>query len=120
MERPETPLLAPTWIEYDLDSLLRFDEIAAEPVEIRYSPRPGAGDPEFPLSRLLGILRGRLSAAEYGENPNHPRIRNDLDELGRRIGNLGRRNEHSLRGYQQGRAKAVGLAFAGSRLSDPI
>lgn len=111
MERPENPL-APTWIEYDRDSFLRFDEIAAEPVEIRYSPLPGAGDPEFPLSRLLGILRGRLSAAEHGENPNDPRIRDDLDDLGRQIGNLGRRNEHSLRGYQQDERRLVGLAFA--------
>lgn len=112
MERPENPL-SQTWMEYDLDSFARFDDLADAGVEIRYSPLPDRSDPDSTLSRLLGILRGRLSAAEHGENtPNEPRIRDDLDDLGRRIGNLSRRHEHSLRSYRQDDRTLVGLPFA--------
>jgi hypothetical protein len=111
MERPENPL-SDDWMTYDLDSFVRFDELANNDVEIRYSPLPnGEGDPG-PVSRLLGILRGRLSAAEHGEDtPTAPKIRDDLDDLGLRIGNLSRRHEHALRRYRQDALTLPGLAF---------
>jgi len=111
MERPANPL-SQTWTEYDRDSFARFDELAAAPVEIRYSPLPSASEPDATMSLLLGILRGRLTAAEYGENPNGPRIRDDLGDLGQRIGNLARRYEHSVRGYKQDDQALPGLALA--------
>lgn len=111
MERPDDPM-GRGWMEYDLDSFARFDELADLPVEVRYSPLPERGEPDATLNRLIGILRGRLTAAEYGEDPNGPQIRNDLDDLGRRIGNLSERHGHSVRAYRHDERTLVGLAVA--------
>jgi hypothetical protein len=115
LERPDDPR-DPGWMEYELDSLAGFDEVAARiptPESIGWPSLAGNDINPGPLSRLLGILRGRLRAAEFGEDApgNAPLIREDLSDLGRRIANLSSEHDHSVRQHQQDALTLPGLAF---------
>jgi hypothetical protein len=110
---PPDDVASEEWMSYDLDSFARFDELANNDLAVAYPSLPDDTPDPGPLSRLLGILRGRLHAAEYGEDGsiNDPKIRDDLGDTGRRIGNLARRHEHSLGRYRQDGRTLPGLAF---------
>lgn len=115
-------------IRYDLDSFARFDELADADMQIGYPVLPRDEDDPGPVRDLIVILRGRLRAAEYGEDgsPNDPQIRDDLGDLGRDISNLSERHGHALRRYRQEARTLPGMAFArlvyfGSDLNpDPV
>jgi hypothetical protein len=116
------------WTRYELDSFANFDTLANADREIGYPILPRDDIDPGPISRLLGIIRGRLSAAQYGEdgNINAPPIRNDLGDLARRIGNLSERHRASLQRYRQEARTLPGMAYArlvyfGSDLvADPV
>jgi hypothetical protein len=115
-------------IRYDLDSFARLDELADADLQIGYPTVPGDSDDPGPVGDLLIILRGRLRAAQYGEDadPNAEPIRDDLGDLARRISNLTERHEHAVRRYRQEARTLPGMAFArlvhfGSDLNpDPV
>lgn len=111
MEEPD--LGSPERMRYDLDSFAGFDRLAASDHAIGYPLLPGRNDDPGPLPRLLGILRGRLRAAEYGEDAeaNAEPIRRDLDDLGRRIRNLAETHRASVQRYQQEARTLAGVAF---------
>lgn len=115
--------------KYDLDSFANFDRLAETDAQIGYPTIPRDSDDPANLSTLLIILRGRLRAAEYGEGArgfNAERIRDDLKDLGRRIGNLGERRRASVQRYRQESRTLPGMAYArlvyfGSDLvADPV
>ncbi len=113
---------------YDLDSFARFDELTDADTEIAYPTLPSDQDDPGPMGDLFVILRGRLRAAEYGEDAsgNDPQVRDDLGDLARRIGNLAQEHGHALRRYRLEARTLPGLAFArlvhfGSDLNpDPV
>jgi hypothetical protein len=129
MEQPDPRTHAYT--SWDLDSFARFDDLVERDarLQIGYPTLPDdEGDPGI-ISRLLQILRGRLRAAEYGEEASGldpPLLRSDLGDLGRRIGNLGERYRASIQRYRQESRTLSGIAFArlvyfGSDLvADPV
>ena len=115
--------------KYELDSFANFDRLAAAGVAIGYPTIPRDNDDPGNLSTLLVILRGRLRAAEYGKDAsgfNAERIRDDLDDLGRRIGNLGERQRAAVQRYRQQSRTLPGMGYArlvyfGSELvADPV
>jgi hypothetical protein len=113
MERPHAA--SHDRARYDLDSFARFDELEAMDVSIGFPTLPDdavRADPGT-LPDLFVILRGRLHAAEHGEDAsfNAPRIRDDLDDLGRRIGNLTQRAAYALRRYRQEARTLPGVAY---------
>lgn len=115
---------------YDLDSFAKFDRLAAEDAALRigYPVVPGDHDNPGSVSNLLGILRGRFRAAEYGEDAGiqAEQIRKDLGDLARRISNLGERHRASLQRYQQESRTLPGLAygrlgyFGSDLVADPV
>jgi hypothetical protein len=88
---------------YDLDSFARFDELTDSDFEIAYPTLPSDQDDPGPMGDLFVILRGRLRAAEYGEDApgDGSQIREDLGDLARRIGNLAQ--EHGC--HRDGRGR---------------
>ena len=67
LEKPDERTHAYT--AWDLDSFARFDDLVErdKTAEIGYPLLPDAASSPGVVSRLLQILRGRLQAAEYGE-----------------------------------------------------
>jgi len=127
MERPDPASHARA--EYDLDSFANFDRLAEADAQIGYTTIPSDSHDPGNVSTLLIILRGRLRAAEYGDDApgvNAQRIRDDLDDLGRRIGNLGERERAAVQRYRQDSRTLSGMAYArlayfGSALvADPV
>jgi hypothetical protein len=126
MERPD--IGSHLRLRYDLDSFASFDEQADADTQIGYSLMPGANDDPGPMRNLIPILRGRLRAAQFGEDadPNADPIREDLGDIGRRINNLAERHDHAVRRYRQEAHTLPGMAFArlvyfGSELNpDPV
>lgn len=113
MERPDER--SHEWIHYDLDSFARFDELANAELVLGFPTLPDDQLDPGHDGQLLGILRGRLRAAEYGEDASElaeARIRDDLRDLARRIGNLGEQRAHALRRYRQQSRNLPGVAFA--------
>jgi hypothetical protein len=110
---PPDEVRSDAWMTYDLDSFARFDELANAELRIAYPSMPDNSGNPGPVSDLLVILRGRLFAAECGEDGsiNAPKIRNDLDDVGREIGNLARRYESARGRYRQDVRTLPGLAF---------
>lgn len=53
---------------WQLNSFANFDRLADQDFLIGYPTLPKADDDPGPVSSLLIILRGRLRAAEYGED----------------------------------------------------
>jgi len=115
--------------KYDLESFANFDRLADADVHVGCATIPSDSDDPGNLSTLLIILRGRMRAAEYGEDApgfNAERIRDDLGDLGRRIGNLGERHRAFLQRYRQESRTLPGMAYArlvyfGSNLvADPV
>jgi hypothetical protein len=114
MTKPSDPASDPeAWTRYELDSFAHFDELARRDLALGYPLLPHNSQDSGPFPRLMGILRGRLHAAEYGEDGpiNVPKIRNDLDDIGQRIGNLSARESHAVRRYRQEALTLPGLAF---------
>jgi hypothetical protein len=126
MERPAAA--AHARMRYDLDSFARFDELVKADMQIGYPILPTDDEDPGPVRELLIILRGRLRAAEYGEDSGGDAepIREDLGDIGRRIGNLSQEAAHALRRYRQEARTLPGMAFArlayfGSDLNpDPV
>lgn len=114
MKRPDD--LSHAFMEWELGSFAGFDDAVERDATLQIGFPAVPSDRVDPgvVSRLLQILRGRLRAAEYGEEGsiNEPRIRDDLDDLGRRIGRLGDRHQHALRRYRQEARTLPGLATA--------
>lgn len=114
MERPDERTHAYT--AWDLDSFARFDDLVERDrdLEIGYPLLPDGASAPGVVPQLLQILRGRLREAEYGEDAsiNDPKIRHDLGEFGRRIGNIGERQRASVQQYLQDSRTLPGLAFA--------
>src|SRR5262249_8636841 len=115
MERPDPR--THEYMEWDLDSFARFDDLVERDVdsEIGYPTLPEQRGEPGVVGHLLQILRGRLRAAEYGEDPpgiNPPLIRDDLGDTGRRIGNLGERHRALIQRYAQESHTLPGLAYA--------
>jgi hypothetical protein len=105
---------SPARSRYDLDSFAGFDRLVDEDIQIGYPTVPkDDGDPG-PVSRLLIILRGRLSAAQFGEDGpiDGENRRPELDDLVRRGSNLDERLGHSLRRYRQESRTLPGVAYA--------
>jgi len=102
------------WTSYDLDSFASFDKVASADLQIGYPVLPRDDEDPGPVSKLLQILRGRLRTAEYGKeaSTSPEQIRDDLEEIGRRIGNLGSRARASLQRYRQDSRTLPGIAFA--------
>jgi hypothetical protein len=99
---------------YDLDSFASFDRLSEADHPLGYPILPRDNDDPGPVSKLLVILRGRFNAAVYGEDAGikAPQIRDDFDDLGRRIGNLGERQRASLQRYRQESQTLPGMAYA--------
>jgi hypothetical protein len=101
------------YTRYDLASFARFDELVNVPVDVRYAPLPNGASEDDPVGTLLIILRGRLLAAQHGEDtPNGLLIRDDLGDFGRRIGNLSRKHEHVVREHRQNERTLPMLGYA--------
>lgn len=99
---------------YDLDSFANFDRLADADHPTGYPVIPRDNEDPEPVSKLLAILRGRFRAAVFGEDAGieaEP-TRGDLDDLGRRIGNLGERQRASLQRYRQEARTLPGMAYA--------
>lgn len=111
MERPNH--LSEMRVRYDFDSFANLDRLAVADLDIGYPVLPRDGDDPGPVSRLLIILRGRLRAAEYGEDApgNASKLRDDLEDVGRRIGNLQSRHDAALQSYSQKSRTLPGLAY---------
>ena len=109
----EPPHAASDRWRYDLDSFANFDRIAEGNHAIGYPIVPKDDDDPGPTSRLIQILRGRFRAAEYGEDAgiNDPQVREDLDDLGTRIGNLGERHRESVQRYRLHSRTLAGTAW---------
>jgi hypothetical protein len=113
---------------YDLDSFARFNELVDRDIDIGYPTLPSEQDDPGPMGDLFVILRGRLRAAEYGEDAsaNDPQVREDLGDLARRISNLAQEHSYALRRYRQEARTLPSLAFGrlahfGSDLNpDPV
>lgn len=126
MEQPDPASHARA--RYDLDSFAKFDQLADADNTLAYPVIPQNGGDPGQVSRLLGILRGRLRAAEYGEDTGikAERIRDDLGDLSRRIGRLGERHRVWAQRYRQESRTLPGVAYArlvyfGSGLvADPV
>lgn len=109
-------------------SFARFDRLADAHTAVAFPPLPRGDKDPGPVSDLLSILRHRLKAAEYGEDAgiNAQRVRDDLDDLGRRIGNLGERHRVSVQRYWQDARTLPGLAyvrvvhFGSDLVADPV
>ena len=99
---------------YVLHSFANFDRLADANHATRYPVIPRGDDDLAPISKLLGILRGRFKVATLGEDAgiNADPIRDDLDDLGRRIGNLGERHRTSLQRYRQEARTLPWMAYA--------
>jgi hypothetical protein len=114
MERPD--YRTHDYMVWELDSFAGFDDLVERDatLQIGYPAVPSDRDDPGIVSRLVQILRGRLRAAEYGEDAssNDPRIRDDLGDLGTRMGNLVRGYEHALTRYRQEARTLPGLAIA--------
>jgi hypothetical protein len=110
------------------DSFASFDRQADADAHIGYPVMPSDHDDPGPVGALVPILRGRLRAAQYGEDagPSVDLIRDDLGDIGRQINHLAERHEHSVRRYRQEARTLPGMAFArlvyfGSDLNpDPV
>lgn len=104
---------------YDLDSFAHFDELVRVDSGIGYPALPRDGIDPGPVGTLLVILRGRLNAAQYGEDGNPTRDENrrpDLDDLVTAVHNLEERRQHALRAFRQESRTLPGLAHARLRL----
>lgn len=112
MERPPPP--SHERLRYDLDSFARFDELVDADEQIGYPTVARDEDAPGPVRDLIIILRGRLRAAQYGEDgdPNGEPIRDDLGDIGRKLGNLDERYGHAIRRYRQEARTLPGMAFA--------
>jgi hypothetical protein len=99
---------------YELDSFANFDRLAADESGIGYPTVPKDNDDPGPVATLLIIMRGRLRAAAFGEDAgiNAPQIRNDLDDVARRIANLAERHRASAQRYRHESRTLPGLAYA--------
>jgi hypothetical protein len=105
---------SPARARYDLDSFAAFDQLVDRDIEIGYPTVPkDDGDPGQ-VSMLLVIVRGRLRAAQFGEDGpiEGENRRPDLDDLVRRASNLGERLDHSLRRYRHESRTLPGVAYA--------
>jgi hypothetical protein len=113
MEQPDRA--SHGYTTWDLDSFARFDGLVErdKTLEIGYPLMPEDDYAPGVVSHLLLILRGRLQAAEYGEDVLRldRKLREDLGDVGRRIGNLGARYEHALRRFRQEARTLPGLAY---------
>ena len=101
------------WTHYAYDSFAGFDELAEADMAIAYPTLPQDDIDPGPVGDLLGILRGRLRAAEYGEDAvgDAAKIRDDLADLRLRVRNLAERRSHALRRYQYEARTLPGVAF---------
>jgi hypothetical protein len=106
-----------------------FDELVEADIGIAYPTLPNDKVDPGPLGTLLIILRGRLNAAQYGEDgvpERDPKRRPDLDDLWPRLHNLEERRQHSLRAFRQESRTLAGLAhrrlryFASKLNPDPF
>jgi hypothetical protein len=97
------------------DSFAGFDDLVERDarLQIGYPAVPGDHDDPGVLGDMLQILRGRQRAALYGEDAsiNAPQIRDDLGDLGQRLGDLTRRREHALTRFRQEARTLPGLAL---------
>jgi hypothetical protein len=112
MERPDPASHARA--RYDLNSFARFDELTGAEIRIGYPTVPKDTDDPGPVSTLLIILRGRLNAAQHGEDGSplgDENRRPDLDDLWTRINNVQERHTHVLRAYRQDSRGLPGLAY---------
>jgi hypothetical protein len=113
MEQPE--VRSHDYTKWDLDSFARFDQLVQRDatLQIGYPTVPSDRDDPGVVTQLLQILRGRLRAAEYGEDASSfaDRVRHDLGDLGIRIGNVSRRHEHGRRRFRQESRTLPGLAI---------
>jgi hypothetical protein len=100
--------------KYELDSLANFDRIADADSQIGYPTVPRDNDDPGPVSTLLIILRGRLRAAVFGEEAeiDAEKVRDDLDDLARRIANLAERHRASSQRYRYESRTLPGMAYA--------
>jgi hypothetical protein len=112
VEEPDARSHART--HYERNSFANFDRLVDADYQIGFPSIPRDSDDPGPMSGLLIILRGRLRAAEYGEHAggDADRIRDDLDDLGRRVGNLGERHRASAQRFRQESRTLPGMAYA--------
>lgn len=100
--------------KYELDSFANFDRIADADSQVGYPTVPRDNDDPGPVSTLLIILRGRLRAAVFGEDAgvDAEKVRDDLDDLARRIANLTERHRASSQRYRYESRTLPGMAYA--------
>jgi hypothetical protein len=101
--------------EWQLGSLASFDRLALhiKRIEFPLLPYYDPGD-KTPLGTMLIILRGRLRAAQFGEDAGilaqAPNRRPDLDDFGRQIHNVSEKHAHALKAFREAGKTLPGLA----------
>jgi hypothetical protein len=98
-----------------LDSLAKFDRLANNTQRLVFSPLPYYDTSDkTPLATMLIILRGRLRAAQFGDQggllEDQDNRRPDLDDFGREIHNLQEKHSHALNRFKEQGRTLPGIA----------